>query len=340
MYLTRRIQLDGFFSCSLLPPTCPIRTKTGTVWRLLLACVADPAITSDAIFDKLCSCLAVVVIEFVFLGLLLLELALKLYTYGFRDFFQVNWNRFDFAITLLAIVGSALEAAVPRASLPQVHRLIDLLIVIRVLRVLKVIAMVSWFRDVIDVVFNFWRSIAVHFLLLFVFFYPFSIVGMQIFAGRYNETSCIDDVHLNATEFARLGYCSINFNNAPLAWLFLYHLLLLNQWHVLTEGLVAVTSRWARLFTAAFVLVFAFVLINVIIAFIIEAFLFAKQSRPCKFADALQSKIDDITNNDVTDAQPEERPDAVMVGKRGERSVDDFCTHMVQHRFENARSSP
>lgn len=77
------------------------------------------------------------VIEWVFLSLLLLELGLKLFTYGLHDFFRHGWNVFDFVISLTAVVGSVLESVAPVENV-ELNRLVDILIVIRVFRLLKV----------------------------------------------------------------------------------------------------------------------------------------------------------------------------------------------------------
>jgi hypothetical protein len=43
-------------------------------------------------------------------------------------------------------------------------------------------------------------------------------------------------------------YCANNFNNLGRAFVVLFDLLVVNQWHVLTEGfVVAAASRWVRL---------------------------------------------------------------------------------------------
>lgn len=175
---------------------------------------------------------------------------------------------------------------------------------------------------------------------------------MEAFGGQYNATSCETDPRLNGTEFARLGYCVINFNNAVEASIFLYHLLIVNQWHVLTEGLEAVTSGWARLFTFCYVLLFSFVLLNVVIAFIIEAFILEFKSPPGLYLQAVIEKLKSLSPSIHVDIEDEEiiqvagdglepydekdqRPRLrLKIGNRNDKSTDALLQRMFESEID------
>jgi hypothetical protein len=66
-------------------------------------------------------------------------------------------------------------------------------------------------------------------------------------------------------------YCANNFNNLGRAFVVLFDLLVVNQWHVLTEGfVVAAASRWVRLYFVAFHLTTVIVVLNIFTAFVLE----------------------------------------------------------------------
>jgi hypothetical protein len=70
---------------------------------------------------------------------------------------------------------------------------------------------------------------------------------------------------------AQNGYCANNFSNLGRALVVLFELLVVNQWHVITEGFVlAAGSRWVRLYFIAFHLLTVIVVLNIFTAFVLE----------------------------------------------------------------------
>lgn len=78
--------------------------------------------------------------------------------------------------------------------------------------------------------------------LLQIVFYIFSIIGMEIFHGLityhgYNESTLTNETQfcgnslLNGTQFYERRYCSNNFNDVFHAFLVLFELLLVSNWH-------------------------------------------------------------------------------------------------------------
>ena len=119
--------------------------------------------------------------------------------------------------------------------------------------------------------------------ILLLFYYFFAIIGMESFAGlirytgyeegrRPEELYC-GNPRLKASEFYRDHYCSNNFNDVIKSFVTLFELMVVNQWHVITEGHVLVTSKAARLFFFAFHFVCVIVILNIFVAFVIEAFI-------------------------------------------------------------------
>ena len=70
------------------------------------------------------------------------------------------------------------------------------------------------------------------------------------------------------------GYHLNNFQNLPQAYVTMFQLMVVNNWHVIMEAYASVTgSDWSRIFFMSFYL-FTMVVVTIIVAFILEAFLF------------------------------------------------------------------
>ena len=96
---------------------------------------------------------------------------------------------------------------------------------------------------------------------------------------------------MSDTDYANLDYCGYNFNDAMNAWMYLYNLFIINNWQVFTGGLVAATSKWATLYTTCFILFFSTVIMNVIVSFVIDAFLLEYDLKLSNFETDLEQRI-------------------------------------------------
>eukprot|EP00039_Didymoeca_costata_P013237 m.198064 g.198064 ORF g.198064 m.198064 type:complete len:785 (-) comp15714_c0_seq20:2647-5001(-) len=228
-------------------------------------------------------------LEPVFLTMFTLEILLKVYTYGPRRFSRNGWNRFDFIVVFGCILVLFI-ASVSNLDAESERTFLDILLTLRVLRIAKVIGGFVRFRVVISTIGNIFNAIAMYGAIVLTMYYVFAIVGMDLFAGKiYEGNSTLAggvflegspfyiDIHagnpkLEGTEFASNGYYANNFNDFLAAVVVLLELTVVNQWHVLTEGFVVLTSKWARIYFVIFHLVTVVLIMNIFIAFIIEAF--------------------------------------------------------------------
>ena len=86
-----------------------------------------------------------------------------------------------------------------------------------------------------------------------LFYYFFAIIGMECFSGLIKYTGNYGNTgggggncgnpKLTGSMFYRDHYCSNNFNDIIKSFVTLFQLMVVNQWHVITEGHVIVTSR-------------------------------------------------------------------------------------------------
>ncbi|CAG0912281.1 unnamed protein product [Notodromas monacha] len=232
--------------------------------------------------------------DWIFLALFTIEILLKLYTFGGEEFFKRFWNVFDFIVIGSADVLLIVEAILHDVS--DTRASLDALLVLRVLRVVKLIGSVKGFKIIIKTIMNLGPALVIYGAVLFVFYYVYAIIGMELFAGLIQssnyltgETStyCENPLLENST-FAALKYCSNNFNDIASSFVILYELTVVNQWHVLAQGFSLVTSKWARIYFMSFHLICVVVILNIFMAFVIEGYLLES----CFSKDAVESKLE------------------------------------------------
>ncbi|PIO40000.1 hypothetical protein AB205_0142010, partial [Aquarana catesbeiana] len=118
--------------------------------------------------------------EFVFLGLFLTEMSLKMYGLGPRHYFHSSFNCFDFGV----IVGSIFEV-IWAAVKPGTSFGISVLRALRLLRIFKVTKYWNSLRNLVVSLLNSMKSIVSLLFLLFLFIVVFALLGMQLFGGQF-----------------------------------------------------------------------------------------------------------------------------------------------------------
>ena len=111
--------------------------------------------------------------------------------------------------------------------------------------------------------------------VLFCVTFLFATVGISLFQGKINADPAGPQIaKLQGTDFLKNGYLPLNFNDYESAFVTLFCILVVNNWFVIVEGFVAVTDQQTgRLFFLAFYLVGVLVLLNVVVAFILDTFI-------------------------------------------------------------------
>ncbi|KAG8132836.1 hypothetical protein E2320_010667 [Naja naja] len=118
--------------------------------------------------------------EFIFLGLFLLEMSLKMYGMGPRLYFHSSFNCFDCGVT----VGSIFEV-VWAIFRPGTSFGISVLRALRLLRIFKVTKYWASLRNLVVSLMSSMKSIISLLFLLFLFIVVFALLGMQLFGGRF-----------------------------------------------------------------------------------------------------------------------------------------------------------
>ncbi|XP_060917618.1 voltage-dependent N-type calcium channel subunit alpha-1B [Labrus mixtus] len=119
--------------------------------------------------------------EFVFLGLFLTEMSLKMYGLGVRNYFHSSFNCFDFGVIVGSIFEVIWDMIKPGASFG-----ISVLRALRLLRIFKVTKYWNSLRNLVVSLLNSMKSIISLLFLLFLFIVVFALLGMQLFGGHFN----------------------------------------------------------------------------------------------------------------------------------------------------------
>lgn len=117
----------------------------------------------------------------VFVILFTFEMSMKMYALGFQGYFMSMFNRFDCIIVILSIfeVILTLTEVIPPLG-------ISVLRCARLLRVFKVTRYWKSLSDLVQSLLNSLKSIVSLLVLLFLFIVIFSLLGMQLYGGKFN----------------------------------------------------------------------------------------------------------------------------------------------------------
>eukprot|EP00118_Oscarella_pearsei_P014477 m.123941 g.123941 ORF g.123941 m.123941 type:complete len:1059 (+) comp37843_c0_seq17:448-3624(+) len=105
---------------------------------------------------------------------------------------------------------------------------------------------------------------------------------------------CGGHQELEGSDFSDLQYCKNNFNHFTSALVVLFDLTVVNQWHIVTQGFVLMTHWTARIYFLCFHLICVILVLNIFVAFILEAFMLQYESSVSKFETAVERKIEEL----------------------------------------------
>ncbi|CAK9094201.1 Two pore calcium channel protein 1 (Calcium channel protein 1) (AtCCH1) (Fatty acid oxygenation up-regulated protein 2) (Voltage-dependent calcium channel protein TPC1) (AtTPC1) [Durusdinium trenchii] len=110
-------------------------------------------------------------------------------------------------------------------------------------------------------------------LLLFLVYYIFATVGVQLFGGLID----VHNPNLDHTGFAEAQYWPLNFNDFLSALVTLFCLMVVNNWYVVADGFMAVTSNYSAIFFVCFFVSVNLVVLNILMTLILESLLDVKR---------------------------------------------------------------
>lgn len=248
-------------------------------------------------------------IEWFFTIAFLLELILNYLACGGVKFFKDGWNIFDCVVVFAALFGQILQLVLSNLGISVPHGVTQLLLLLRLLRLLKVFSAVPQFKVVLSCVLTIIPSLAAYTTILTILIYIYACFGMEMYGYLYepppghnytHETDC-NQRNLIHTDFTAWHYCLFNFNSAAESYILLLVLTVGNNWQVFVEGLVLSTNRWTRLFFLLINWTCVLLVLNVMLAFIIEAFLIEFDSQGSKFESYIRERLEELDMNAETE---------------------------------------
>uniref|UniRef100_A0A8C0DU09 Ion transport domain-containing protein n=1 Tax=Balaenoptera musculus TaxID=9771 RepID=A0A8C0DU09_BALMU len=237
--------------------------------------------------------------EWLFLSLYIIEILLKLYTYEPRAYFgrKQFWN---WCSETGMLDGCVLFPARKYNS----QQILDIVLILRILRLLRVIVSIQRFRVIVTTLINIGPTMLTFGGLVLVVYYVFAIIGMEVFHGKvhfFDPGSTSPDAlvcgnpALKDSAFARGRYCRNNFNDLPASLILLTELTVVNQcFALLADGFALVTHQAAKLYFIGFHVVVVILIVNIFIAFILEAFFVAYSLEKSEVETAIEKKIQEL----------------------------------------------
>ncbi|XP_027831814.2 voltage-dependent L-type calcium channel subunit alpha-1S isoform X1 [Ovis aries] len=193
----------------------------------------------------------------VLLALFTVEMLMKMYGLGLRQYFMSIFNRFDCFVVCSGLLEILLVESGAMTPLG-----ISVLRCIRLLRIFKITKYWTSLSNLVASLLNSVRSIASLLLLLFLFIVIFALLGMQLFGGRYD---------FEDTEVRRS-----NFDSFPQALISVFQVLTGEDWNsVMYNGIMAYggPSYPGVLVCTYFIILFVcgnYILLNVFLAIAVD----------------------------------------------------------------------
>ncbi|XP_028442756.1 voltage-dependent T-type calcium channel subunit alpha-1H-like isoform X2 [Perca flavescens] len=205
---------------------------------------------------------------YVFTVILIIEVLLKLVAFGILRFIQSRWNLLDVAVVLISIISIVLHEMDMAHSIPINPSILRVCRVLRLAQVLKA----KKIRVLLKTIMKTLSQVGNICLLFAFFFFIYAALGVELF-GRLECTD--DNICLGLHRYA-------NFRHFGLALLTLYEVCTGDNWSVIMadtlrecrpddDGCLSYLSWVSPIFFSSFVVTAQFVLVNLVVAAIMQA---------------------------------------------------------------------
>jgi len=202
-------------------------------------------------------------IDKIILSVFVLEIALKLYAYGF-SFFRNGWNIFDFSIVVIALLPASGVLAVLRS--------------LRIFRSLRLIKNVPKLRFIVESLFHSFPSLVWIFVLLALVFYVFSVIGTKLFGADYPQW------------FGNLGASMFS----------LFQIMTLEGWAEISREIMQ-KFPFANIYFILFILLASYTTLNIFIAIVVNTMAEVQQKVSVdevnKIGTIIQDENEDLKND-------------------------------------------
>ncbi|EOX99429.1 Two-pore channel 1 [Theobroma cacao] len=209
-------------------------------------------------------------VEFVFGWMYVLEMALKVYAFGFENYWRDGQNRFDFLITWIIVIGETITFATPDGlDFFSNGEWIRYLLLARMLRLIRLLMHVRSYRAFVATFLTLIPSLMPYLGTIFCVLCIYCSLGIQIFGGIVNAGNS----NLDGTDLSDDDYLLFNFNDYPNGMVTLFNLLVMGNWQVWMQSYKELTgTSWTLVYFISFYLITVLLLLNLVVAFVLEAF--------------------------------------------------------------------
>lgn len=190
-----------------------------------------------------------VVLDWICLGIFIVEIVLKFIGYGFR-FFTSGWNIFDLIIVVLSLISGLAFLKVLRVF--RVFRVFRSLKALKSLKAMRSLRMVSGLRNLRIIVEAIGKSIPGIFwsaILLLLVYYMFALIGTTVFGPSFPDW------------FGDMGRSMYT----------LFQVMTLESWSMGISRPVMEAFSWAWAYFVPFVLIASFLIMNVVVGIVVNA---------------------------------------------------------------------
>ncbi|KAM4721174.1 voltage-dependent T-type calcium channel subunit alpha-1I [Rhinophrynus dorsalis] len=188
----------------------------------------------------------------VFTSMFALEMMLKLSAFGLFDYLRNPYNIFDGIIVIISVW----------EIIGQNDGGLSVLRTFRLLRVLKLVRFMPALRRQLVVLMKTMDNVATFCMLLMLFIFIFSILGMHIFGCKFSLRTDSGDTVPDRKNFDSLLWAIVT----------VFQILTQEDWNVVLYNGMASTSPWAALYFVALMTFGNYVLFNLLVAILVEGF--------------------------------------------------------------------
>uniref|UniRef100_A0A8C6L908 Calcium voltage-gated channel subunit alpha1 Ia n=1 Tax=Nothobranchius furzeri TaxID=105023 RepID=A0A8C6L908_NOTFU len=239
----------------------------------------------------------------VFTSMFTLEMILKLTAFGFFEYLRNPYNIFDGIIVIISVC----------EIIGQADGGLSVLRTFRLLRVIKLVRFMPALRRQLVVLMKTMDNVATFCMLLMLFIFIFSILGMHIFGCKFSLKTEAGDTVPDRKNFDSLLWAIVT----------VFQILTQEDWNMVLYNGMASTSPFAALYFVALMTFGNYVLFNLLVAILVEGF----QAE----GDANRSYSDDDRSSCNFDENDKQKDPLHLSGIK---ALQDFCCRIKTATFQ------
>ncbi|KAM7534941.1 hypothetical protein Aperf_G00000089956 [Anoplocephala perfoliata] len=238
--------------------------------------------------------------DWIFTGIFAVEIIFRFLASGGVNFFTDGWNIFDAVVVGIALITQIIYEILKWAQFQLLNSSFSqAILALRLLRILKILAHLHTFRSIINSIILIFPYLVSYAGILMIIFYIFTCFGMILFSDtirtppnfNYSINNACGNRRLIGSTFEQNHYCDFNFSNAVLGFLTMFIFSVGNNWHIIIDGFNQDKGNIYRIIFATAHFLCIFVVLNVILAFIIDAFLIEYNLKDTRFEDFIRQHL-------------------------------------------------